>query len=270
MLGGPGSGKGTVCSKLVSEYGLKHLSAGDLLREEVKERPESELSVQIEEHIKNGSLVPANVIVPLLKQKIDSTEASGYLVDGFPRETSQAELFESEIAAPAHVLYLECSEETMLNRLLKRAETSGRVDDNEETIRKRFTTFQNQSVPVVDHYDAMGLVSKIDGNTSPEEAYAEVKSAMDKVFVTETVVVAEVVAAEVPAEAAAVEAKVETVVAEVEAPVEAKKEEVLVEAEAKKEDVQVESTGDTADTAAAVSAPEASEEVVAEVPVADI
>ncbi len=167
---------------MVSDYKLTHLSAGDLLREEVKERPDSELSKEIQEHMKNGTLVPVTVIVPLLKQKILTTDNSGFLVDGFPREAAQAEVFENEIKNPTHVLFLECADETMMSRLLKRAETSGRVDDNEETIRKRFEVFHNQSEPVVQRYAEMNLVSKIDGNKSVEEAYEQVKSAMDPIF----------------------------------------------------------------------------------------
>ncbi len=146
-----------------------------------------------------GSLVPATVIVPLLKNKINEkkAEATGFLIDGFPREVTQAELFEAEIGVPAHILFCDCSEETMKARLMKRGETSGRVDDNEEvlclfdssesgliwkTIKKRFETFTNQSVPVVERYKEKGLVSVIDANGTQDEAYAQVKAAVDKVM----------------------------------------------------------------------------------------
>ena len=121
---------------MVADYKFVHLSAGDLLREEVQQRPDSDLSKAINEHMKEGSLVPATVIVPLLKNKIEEkkAEATGFLIDGFPREVTQAELFETEIGVPAHILFCDCSEDTMKARLMKRGETSGRVDDNEEVM----------------------------------------------------------------------------------------------------------------------------------------
>jgi adenylate kinase family enzyme len=140
------------------------------------------------------------VIVPLLKNKIDEkkTDATGFLIDGFPREVGQAELFEKEIGMPSHILFCECSEETMKARLMKRGETSGRVDDNEEvfiilfiqtdlisliqTIKKRFETFTTQSVPVVERYKQNGIVSIINGNGTQDEAYAQVKTAVDKLM----------------------------------------------------------------------------------------
>eukprot|EP01137_Pigoraptor_chileana_P029908 Opistho-2@15799 len=156
VLGGPGSGKGTQCERIVKEFGFTHLSTGDLLRAEVTSG--SPLGANIKAIMEKGDLVPLDVTLSLLRNamlKAKST-AKGFLIDGFPREIAQAHAFEEKIANCEIVLYFECSEATMEKRLIKRGETSGRADDNAETIRKRFRTFLEVSLPVIKHYEAEG------------------------------------------------------------------------------------------------------------------
>ncbi|KAK7720070.1 bifunctional uridylate/adenylate kinase [Diaporthe eres] len=181
----PGAGKGTQCSKLVSTYGFTHLSAGDLLREE-QDREGSEYGQLIKDYIKDGKIVPMEVTIALLenamKDKIagqpTSTKGRRFLIDGFPRKLDQALKFEESVCAAEFVLFYDCPEATMESRLLERGKTSGRADDNEESIRKRFRTFVETSMPVVDYYEKQGRVVKIDATPTPEEVAEHTKAAI--------------------------------------------------------------------------------------------
>lgn len=184
VLGGPGAGKGTQCSKLVSTYGFTHLSAGDLLRAE-QDRPGSQYGQLIKDYIKDGKIVPMEVTIALLENAMKDTitassnkKASRFLIDGFPRKLDQALKFEESVCAAEFVLFYDCPEATMEARLLERGKTSGRADDNEESIRKRFRTFVETSMPVVDYYEKQGRVVKIDATPTPEEVEEKTKQAV--------------------------------------------------------------------------------------------
>lgn len=188
VLGGPGSGKGTQCANLVREYGFVHLSAGDLLRGEVNSG--SANGQMIAELIRQGKIVPAAVTVALLKAAIfrhfREAGKTRFLVDGFPRNDDNNACWCAEMPPAAvntrFVLFMECPEDVMLQRLMKRAETSGRIDDNIESIRKRFVTFEKESMPVVDHYDKEGKVYKIDATRDPAAVFETIRGVMDKEF----------------------------------------------------------------------------------------
>merc|ERR1712166_527787 len=153
VLGGPGSGKGTQCQNLVDMYGFKHLSAGDLLRAEVKSgSPDGGM---ISEMIRNGQIVPAHVTVRLLKNAMDKSLASTFLIDGFPRDMGNVQEWEKQLPSPELVMVFDCPESELEARLLKRGETSGRSDDNIASIKKRFKTFVDQSMPVIKYYKAV-------------------------------------------------------------------------------------------------------------------
>jgi len=178
VLGGPGAGKGTQCANLVKDYGFKHLSAGDLLREE-QDRKGSEFGEMIKEYIRDGKIVPMEVTIQLLENAMTSTiKETGnrkFLIDGFPRKMDQATKFEEAVVPSKFTLFFDCPEDVMQKRLLKRGETSGRSDDNEESIKKRFKTFVETSMPVVEHFEKEGKVVKVMATSSPEEVYADVK-----------------------------------------------------------------------------------------------
>jgi len=152
VLGGPGSGKGTQCERLIKRYGFQHLSSGDLLRDEVASG--SDKGKELNEMMKNGVLVPRAVVLDLIKAAMlkNLATAKGFLIDGYPREVEQGVDFEDQIAPAALVLYFDVSDETMTERLLNRAKSSGRADDNEETIKKRLVTFHQCSEPVIKKY----------------------------------------------------------------------------------------------------------------------
>lgn len=161
VLGGPGCGKGTQCDKIVAKYGFTHLSSGDLLREEVASG--SERGKNLTSIMESGQLVPLATVLDLLAEAMIKrlSGSKGFLIDGYPREVAQGEEFEKAIAPCKHILYFEVSDETMTKRLLKRAETSGRADDNEETIKKRLVTFHQHSEPVIKHYASKCSVVRV-------------------------------------------------------------------------------------------------------------
>jgi len=184
VLGGPGAGKGTQCAKLVADYGFKHLSAGDLLREE-QDRPGSEFGEMIKSYIKEGTIVPMEVTVQLLenamKSSMEGENKKGlFLIDGFPRKLDQAHAFERTVVPSKFTLFFDCSEAVMEKRLLHRGETTGRADDNIESIKKRFRTFVETSMPVVDEFESQGRVVKVNAERAPVEVYEDVKREFGK------------------------------------------------------------------------------------------
>ncbi|KAG1451293.1 hypothetical protein G6F56_008124 [Rhizopus delemar] len=182
VLGGPGAGKGTQCENLTKDYGFVHLSAGDLLRAEQK-REGSKYGEMINHYIKEGLIVPMEVTIALLeqamKESMEAGKGSRFLIDGFPRKMDQAVKFEEVVVPSKLVLYFECPEEVMLKRLLKRGESSGRVDDNVESIRKRFVTFIETSMPVIDAFEKQNKVRKIHCDQPVEKVYENVKNIFD-------------------------------------------------------------------------------------------
>jgi UMP-CMP kinase len=177
VLGGPGSGKGTQCSKIVETFGFVHLSAGDLLRAEIKSGNEN--GNMIQNMIKEGKIVPAEVTVKLLQKAMEESENDKFLIDGFPRNEENRAIFESVTGIePQFILFFDCPEEEMERRLLGR--NQGRVDDNIETIRKRFKVFVESSIPVVDYYETSGKVNKIDATKSVDEVFDSIRPLFDR------------------------------------------------------------------------------------------
>ncbi|KAH7576144.1 hypothetical protein ACOSP7_003735 [Xanthoceras sorbifolium] len=175
VLGGPGSGKGTQCANIVQHFGYTHLSAGDLLRAEIKSG--SENGTMIDDMIKEGKIVPSEVTIKLLQKAIQESGNDKFLIDGFPRnEENRAAFEEVTKIEPEFVLFFDCSEEEMERRLLSR--NQGRADDNIETIRKRFKVFLESSLPVIQYYESKGKVRKIDAAKPVEEVFESVKAVL--------------------------------------------------------------------------------------------
>jgi UMP-CMP kinase len=183
VLGGPGAGKGTQCANLVRDYHFTHLSAGDLLRAE-QDRPGSEFGQLIKDYIKDGKIVPMEVTVQLLENAITDVvkgaDGKGkFLIDGFPRKMDQALKFEETVCLSRFVLFFDCPEEEMEKRLLERGKTSGRSDDNAESIKKRFKVFEETSMPVIDYFEGQGRVVKVLATKTPDEVYKETRSKLE-------------------------------------------------------------------------------------------
>jgi adenylate kinase len=177
ILGGPGSGKGTCCERLVKSFGFVHISAGDLLREETKK--DTDLAKLINERLAAGQIVPSEITVKLLQNAMAAAPSEvGYLVDGFPRKFDQAAMFEEQTAKAKAVLYFDCSMETMEKRLLGR----GRADDNPETVRRRFQTNVEQCMPVVEMYQKEGRARPIDANQDVPTVFGQAYDIFTKEF----------------------------------------------------------------------------------------
>lgn len=177
VLGGPGAGKGTQCSLIVENFGYTHLSAGDLLREE--RNSGSELADMINNFIKEGKIVPAEITVGLLRTAMEKSDGNKFLVDGFPRDIDNLKCWETQMADVAYVkflLFLDCPQEIMLGRLLERGKSSGRIDDNEESIRKRFKVYEDSTRPIINHFKSINKVRAVDSNRALNDVFAEVST----------------------------------------------------------------------------------------------
>lgn len=174
VLGGPGSGKGTQCAELLKEFdNLAHYSAGDLLRAHVNSG--SSEGNMVADMIKNGQIVPSEVTVGLLKKAIAESGKLVVLIDGFPRNLENRAAFEWLVGYDcSFVLFFDCPEDVLEKRLLSR--NQGRVDDNIETIKKRFKVFLDQSLPVIDYYEKLGKVHRVNTNRPVHEIYKDVKA----------------------------------------------------------------------------------------------
>ncbi|KAF7824896.1 UMP-CMP kinase isoform X1 [Senna tora] len=172
VLGGPGSGKGTQCAKIVETFGFNHLSAGDLLRKEIASN--SEYGSMILDTIKEGKIVPSEVTVKLLRREMELSDNHKFLIDGFPRSEENRRAFEEIMEAePDVVLFFDCPEEEMVKRVLNR--NQGRVDDNIDTIKKRLKVFEALNIPVIDHYAKRGKLHKINAVGSEDEIFEQVR-----------------------------------------------------------------------------------------------
>ncbi len=174
---GPGSGKGTLCARLVEHQKFVHLSAGDLLREEKSRGTEN--AALINDYIANGKIVPVAITISLLK---GAMEANGwakrhFLIDGFPRNQDNVDGWNQVVGESANVvgiIYIKCSEETMTNRIMKRSETSGRIDDTREVIAKRFVQYATETFPIIEANSKLGMkVFEVNGEKSPDEVYSD-------------------------------------------------------------------------------------------------
>ncbi|ORY44410.1 ADK-domain-containing protein [Rhizoclosmatium globosum] len=170
VLGGPGSGKGTQCERLAKEFNLTHLSTGDLLRAELEKG--SDIGKKCGDLMKEGKIVPMAIILGLLKAAINQNfDTPGFLIDGFPRAMDQAQEFEATIGKCKTVLCFTCPLKVLEARLLERGKTSGRADDNIDTIKKRFKTFEEQSMPVIEFYRKDGRAILVDSTAPIDKVY---------------------------------------------------------------------------------------------------
>ncbi|XP_014246681.1 UMP-CMP kinase [Cimex lectularius] len=182
VLGGPGAGKGTQCSKIVDKYNFVHLSAGDLLRAE-RNTPGTVYGDLIESHIRNGTIVPVEITCKLIERAMRESGRTNFLIDGFPRNKDNLEGWQREMEDKAEllfVLFFKCSEDVCIERCLKRgAEGSGRSDDNHECLRKRIQTFLNDTMPIVNYYQQHDLVKSVDADKNEDDVFADIKTIFD-------------------------------------------------------------------------------------------
>jgi adenylate kinase len=183
LFGPPGSGKGTQSEKLIARYGLKHLSTGDLLRSEIAGA--TPLGLEAKHFMDKGQLVPDEVVIGMISSALDANpDAKGFLFDGFPRTSAQAEaldkLLDLKKTAIHVMLALEVGEEELVTRLLKRGETSGRSDDtNEAVIRARITEYHAKTAAVADYYKKFDKVVMVKGEGGVEDIFGALCKEVD-------------------------------------------------------------------------------------------
>jgi adenylate kinase len=183
LFGPPGSGKGTQSEKLIEKFGWIHLSTGDLLRKEIAN--ETQLGLEAKAFMDKGQLVPDEVVIGMIGSALDANPAAkGFLFDGFPRTTAQAEaldtLLTSKNSEITLVLALEVGEEELVTRLLNRGLTSSRSDDRDESvIRKRLTEYQQKTAAVAHHYAKFDKVAKVKGEGMIEEIFQSLRKQIE-------------------------------------------------------------------------------------------
>lgn len=184
LFGPPGSGKGTQSERLIAQYGLKHLSTGDLLRSEIANQ--TTLGLEAKGFMDRGELVPDAVVIGMIRSALDNNpEAKGFLFDGFPRTQAQSvaldELLEQRGEAINVVLALEVTEEELVKRLLNRGLTSGRTDDvNETIIRARIAEYHKKTSAVADHYRQFGKVVEVKGEGTVDDIFDALSAEIEK------------------------------------------------------------------------------------------
>ena len=211
FLGPPGAGKGTQCAYIVENYGLKHLSSGDILRRERKEG--TDLGSKAQKYMDSGQLVPDDLIVAMMMKEIEACgDVSGFVFDGFPRTTGQAEELDKALTAADKkidvVLNLQVDDSLLEERVCGRrsclvcgaayhvkyippkvenqcdngcGELNQRADDTAETVQNRIKTYHAQTAPLVEYYSKQGNVKSINGNVAIEEVTASMKAVLDEV-----------------------------------------------------------------------------------------
>lgn len=179
IFGGPGSGKGTQSARLIDNYGLYHISTGELLRDHIKR--ETEIGKTANEYISKGKLIPDDLMISIIEDVLDreAKDKKGIILDGFPRTIPQAEALEEFLKSrgtDVHaVVGLEVPDEELTDRLLKRAEESGRSDDNPDTIKKRLEVYHNQTSPLREHYMGKGKYIPINGTGNVDDIFHSIK-----------------------------------------------------------------------------------------------
>ena len=183
LFGPPGSGKGTQSEQLITKYKLTHIATGDLFRKHLAEG--TELGTLAKKYMDEGHLVPDEVVIGMVEDKINSTpNSSGFIFDGFPRTVHQAETLDLLLVKKSNpirtMLMLDVPEDELIKRILERGKTSGRTDDqNENKIRTRIAVYENETIPVANYYDSQGKLNKIHGVGQIDEIFNEICSVLD-------------------------------------------------------------------------------------------
>lgn len=183
LFGPPGSGKGTQSEKLISKYGFKHLSTGDILRSEIANQ--TQLGLEAKSYMDKGQLVPDAVVIGMVDAALNANKGvSGFLFDGFPRTKAQAvaldELLATHNTSINLVLALDVPEDELIKRMINRAKTSGRTDDADENVQqKRISVYKTETLAVAEHYGQFGKVETLNGLGEIDAIFSEICAAID-------------------------------------------------------------------------------------------
>lgn len=185
LFGPPGSGKGTQAENIIAKYNLVHLSTGDMLRAEIA--AQTKLGMEAKTLMDKGELVPDSVVIGMIENKLDgNTTATGFVFDGFPRTVKQAEALDELLSkrnVPIKVvLSMVVSEEELTRRILHRGKTSGRTDDQDESIVKnRVAEYRKKTEPLASYYQAQGKLKEVKGEAPVDEVCSALCAQIDAV-----------------------------------------------------------------------------------------
>jgi len=184
LLGPQGAGKGTQASRISAEYGIPHIASGEILRAEMQAG--TELGRRVKDVYDRGDLVSDDLMIELIRTRLGQPDTeAGFVLDGFPRTTVQAEALDAmfnEIGRSFSVVFaLQIPDEVAFERLRKRAEIEGRADDTDEAIRRRLENYHRETEPLIEYYRVRGNLVPIHGDRSENQVFAEIQSALEQV-----------------------------------------------------------------------------------------
>ena len=186
VLGPQGAGEGTQAKRISSEYGLPHVSTGDMFR---ALDDTTDLGRQVAEIMRAGQLVPDQVTISMIEDRLSQPDArDGFVLDGFPRNLAQSEALDAMLGGIGRgldaILFFDVPDAVGMERALKRAELEGRADDTPEAIAKRLEIYHAETEPIVEHYRATGKLVPLHAERSIAEVWKEIASALDRFQVT--------------------------------------------------------------------------------------
>ena len=189
LLAPPGAGKGTQGERIASRYDVPHISSGDLFRQEVASG--SELGNELRRYVESGDLVPDNLVVQLIADRVieAAAESGGYVLDGFPRTLPQAhaaaEIARTTNATAQAALHLDAPREVLIKRLAGRGQN--RADDSEDVVRHRLEVYDKSTKPLIDYYASRGILMQVDASLPMDEVSKEIYRVLDPIRDSETV-----------------------------------------------------------------------------------
>ncbi|MFL5981937.1 MAG: adenylate kinase [Gaiellaceae bacterium] len=184
LLGPQGAGKGTQAKRISREYEIPHVASGEILRAEM--HAGTELGRRVKDVYDRGDLVSDDLMIELIRTRLGQQDTdNGFILDGFPRTTVQAEALDKmfgDIGRAFNVVFaLQIPDETAFERLRKRAQTEGRADDTDDAIRRRLENYHRETEPLIEYYRVRGNLVPIHGDRSENEVFAEIQSALEQV-----------------------------------------------------------------------------------------
>ena len=184
LLGPQGAGKGTQAKRISAEYGIPHIASGEILRAEMDAG--TELGLRVKDVYDRGDLVSDDLMIELIRNRLEQPDTeAGFVLDGFPRTTVQAEALDSmfnDIGRNFSVAFaLQIPDEVAFDRLRRRAEVEGRADDTDEAIQRRLDNYHRETEPLIEYYRTRGSLVPIHGNRRENEVFAEISRALEQV-----------------------------------------------------------------------------------------
>ncbi len=183
IFGPPGTGKGTMSKKISEEFGLRHISTGDIIRKNQEEK--TKIGLIADRMVDSGGFLPDNIVNEMIKQEIiNDKTSSGFIFDGFPRTSGQAKMldeFMHKKKTPiGRVIHLDCHSWIALARVVERGKTSGRKDDTQEVFEVRWNNYIKETVPAIGYFSGRGKVVKIDVDKEIDAVYLDIKNIIDE------------------------------------------------------------------------------------------